>query len=366
MAVNTILMDFSIDPTQIKTDAQQSTVCNNIENILRDYLSNLKALSTMAVDGGVLKVYQSDKGAVTSLRVYGNGVITLSLDYYKGEQQEALLSFERCNKIECEVKERVLGMRQSQSLVALRRGICGRFMQTSDERILEYDIDKIIFEQKTPFQKVSIVHSKTLGNMLVLDDLQNIAESDLIYTETLMGRGIEDYKNKEIVILGGGDGALLYELLKEQPKHVMMLEIDETVMSACAKHMRSICGDVLDKMEGPNYKIIIGDCMKSLDQFIKEGRKFDYVFGDLTDIPISTTPTGELWQFIHKILEKSLKILKPDGKFMTHGNGSGSTESLKMYESQLSKLEPPVKMTKSEAFVPSFMESWIFYQIKFA
>lgn len=58
--------------------------------------------------------------------------------------------------------------------------------------------------------------------------------------------------------------------------------------------------------------------MKSLDEFIKEGRKFDYVFGDLTDIPISQTPTGELWDFILKILEKSFKILKHDGKFMTH------------------------------------------------
>lgn len=55
---------------------------------------------------------------------------------------------------------------------------------------------------------------------------------------------------------GGGDGALLYELLKEQPKEVIMVEIDETVMSACSKYMRSACGNVLDKLEGPNYKVI--------------------------------------------------------------------------------------------------------------
>lgn len=65
-------------------------------------------------------------------------------------------------------------------------------------------------------------------------------------------------------------------------------------------------------------KIIIGDCVKSLEEFIKEGHKFDYVFGDLTDIPISDTPTGEVWNFILKILQMSFKILKPTGKFMTH------------------------------------------------
>lgn len=58
--------------------------------------------------------------------------------------------------------------------------------------------------------------------------------------------------------------------------------------------------------------------MKALDQYIEEGRKFDYVFGDLTDIPISESPNSELWKFITKVLEMSFKILKPNGKFMTH------------------------------------------------
>ncbi|KRT86168.1 hypothetical protein AMK59_139 [Oryctes borbonicus] len=181
-----------------------------------------------------------------------------------------------------------------------------------------------------------------------------------------MARGKEDYKDKEIVILGGGDGALLYELLKENPKNVIMLEIDDVVMKACGKYMRSICGDVLDKKSGPNYQIIVEDCMKSMQTFIKEGRKFDYVFGDLTDIPITATPTGELWDFFLNMLQLSFKILKPNGKFMTHGNGTSSVEALKMYESQLMKLEPPVTINKSTAFVPSFYEDWVFYQISFA
>lgn len=42
-----------------------------------------------------------------------------------------------------------------------------------DERLLEYDIDEIVFEERSPFQKVLIVHSRSLGNMLVLDDLQS-------------------------------------------------------------------------------------------------------------------------------------------------------------------------------------------------
>ena len=48
----------------------------------------------------------------------------------------------------------------------------------------------------------------------------------------------ENYADKEVLILGGGDGALLHELLKEKPKFVTMVDIDEVVIDACKEHMR--------------------------------------------------------------------------------------------------------------------------------
>jgi spermine synthase len=66
------------------------------------------------------------------------------------------------------------------------------------------------------------------------------------------------------------------------------------------------------------FKIIVGDCVEILNQFITEGRKFDYVFGDLTDIPLSATPQGEVWDFIRLILNSSMAVLKSQGKYMTH------------------------------------------------
>jgi spermine synthase len=42
-------------------------------------------------------------------------------------------------------------------------------------------------------------------------------------------------KDKEVLILGGGDGALLYELQQEteKPKFVTMVDIDEAVLRGC-------------------------------------------------------------------------------------------------------------------------------------
>ena len=50
---------------------------------------------------------------------------------------------------------------------------------------------------------------------------------------------LQDYAKKDLLILGGGDGALLHELLKEKPKFVTMVDIDEAVMRACKEHLRS-------------------------------------------------------------------------------------------------------------------------------
>lgn len=55
--------------------------------------------------------------------------------------------------------------------------------------------------------------------------LQDLAESDLAYTQAIMGSGKEDYTDKEVLILGGGDGGILYEIVKLKPKMVTMVEI---------------------------------------------------------------------------------------------------------------------------------------------
>lgn len=52
-----------------------------------------------------------------------------------------------------------------------------------------------------------------------------LAESDIDYTKALLGNGRESYKDKVVLILGGGDGGVLNELLKESPKFVTMVEI---------------------------------------------------------------------------------------------------------------------------------------------
>jgi len=52
-----------------------------------------------------------------------------------------------------------------------------------------------------------------------------LGEGDLIYTKTLCRIGHEDYTNKTVLILGGGDGGILHELRKQNVGFITMAEI---------------------------------------------------------------------------------------------------------------------------------------------
>ncbi|KAH8242469.1 hypothetical protein KR032_006986 [Drosophila birchii] len=365
MAAQTILFDFTLDKDKTSDEKQRLEVAKILRNELEHVFPQLElAYSMESPENGYFAVLHENKDTVITCRIFQHGLLTLNVEYFLPDGKDGI-SFDETKSL-----EKILAIKlkciKSQRLPTLKRGDVSRYFPSSDERIIEYDIDQVVYEARSPFQKIQIMHSKTLGNMLLLDELQNIAESDLIYTETLMCRGVENYEGKEICILGGGDGALLYELLKENPKHVVMLEIDEIVMQACNKYLSVICGDVLEKRKTDQYEIIVGDCVEYLKKFIADGRKFDYVFGDLTDIPITDAPVGETWDFIRTIFEHSFKVLKPDGKYLTHGNGSTCKVQLRLFEEQLELLRPKVKYTTTKAFVPSFMEEWLFYQVTFA
>ena len=53
----------------------------------------------------------------------------------------------------------------------------------------------------------------------------DLAESDLAYTHAIIGYEHEKYEGKSVLILGGGDGSILHEILKQNPAFITMVDI---------------------------------------------------------------------------------------------------------------------------------------------
>jgi len=241
---------------------------------------------------------------------------------------------------------------------------------TADHRLVEADWDQIICEVNSQYQNIKIVNSPTNGHVLLLDDDVMIAESDLIYTTVLCGVGTnqdihrEDFRDKEVLILGGGDGGILCELLKEKPKFVTMAEIDDDVIKVCKKHLRGVCYDALDQYDGVNHRIVLEDCVKVLKDFASRGKKVDFVINDLTEYPVEKSVHGHHYDFTtsNMILELSLEVLRPEGgKFLARGNCASASDFHARFEADVTALG--LEFHARKVYVPSFMEEYLLYEV---
>lgn len=44
-----------------------------------------------------------------------------------------------------------------------------RYWPTADGRLVEYDIDRVVYDEDSAYQNIKILHSQQFGNILVLN-----------------------------------------------------------------------------------------------------------------------------------------------------------------------------------------------------
>ncbi|MBI2632528.1 adenosylmethionine decarboxylase [Candidatus Pacearchaeota archaeon] len=218
--------------------------------------------------------------------------------------------------------------------------------------IIKYHIKKKLFSRKSKYQQIDIIENEYFGKMLFLDyDLQ-IAEKDAhIYNSSLVTPIVKQgSKIDKVLILGGGDGGVANELIKNDVKEVIVCDIDREVIEACKKFMPEIWGNALNSQK---VDVVISNASK----YLNKKNKFDAIIYDLTSHPNKPIKVSRE-NFLRKIFLNIQNNLKSDGFLSMQCSPEGDTETLKLVEKLLKTYF--VQTTFLKSFIPSYCCNWIF------
>lgn len=139
-------------------------------------------------------------------------------------------------------------------------------------------IEKTLFRGKSDYQEVLVVESKGWGRVLTLDGCFMVTERDeYVYHEMLAHPAMMAHGSaKNVLIIGGGDGGTVREVLKHDPDHVDLVEIDKMVIDASREFLPSVAG----KLSDPRVSI---NCVDGL-QWVKDRKNtYDVILVDSCD-----------------------------------------------------------------------------------
>ncbi len=173
--------------------------------------------------------------------------------------------------------------------------------------IYVHGITNILAYKKTQYQEMSIVESGAYGKALVLDGKwQSCTGDEFLYHEGLVHPAMVAHPSpKNVLILGGGEGATVREVLRwKSVEKVMMVDIDGEVVEACREHLPEMHQGAFDD---PRLELVIDDALKVIDTTTV---KWDIIISDLSD-PIEEGPSFQL--FTQEYFQDLKKILSPDG-----------------------------------------------------
>lgn len=182
----------------------------------------------------------------------------------------------------------------------------------SDCRWIYHKVKEQVLSTKTRFQHVELIDTYNFGRVVILDNKIQSAEADeYIYHEALVHPVMITHPEPEdILILGGGEGATLREVLKHPAvKKVVMVDIDEEFVNLCKARLKKWHRH---SFNNEKVELIFADAR----EYIKKTKsKFDVIIADISD-PVEKGHsqllyTKEFYSFIKK-------TLMPDGIFVTH------------------------------------------------
>ena len=155
--------------------------------------------------------------------------------------------------------------------------------------------DRVIYQHDTQFQRLVVTRRERgrdglpvltfhlNGRVQFANDDEEIYHSMLV-NPAMMASARQD----NILIIGGGDGLALRDVLTWNPKFVMLLDLDEELVEFFTHPNVSNDNTAFIKMNNGSFsdsrvQTRFGDAWLGVDTLITEGRRFDVIIVDLPD-----------------------------------------------------------------------------------
>jgi len=180
-----------------------------------------------------------------------------------------------------------------------------------------FKVSRIHALEKTPYQEVVLAEIEGLGRSLILDKFIQSAEKDeYMYHELLVHPAMCLHPHPErVLILGGGEGATLREVLKHNTvREAIMVDIDPVVVEFSKRYLEHMHRN---SFNDPRAKVIIMDGKDYVKQ--TPSSYFDVVIMDLTD-PYASEIAKPLYS--PEAFREIRRVLRDDGVVVTQAGSS--------------------------------------------
>ena len=172
----------------------------------------------------------------------------------------------------------------------------------------KFRIDKLYFENKTEHQHLMIFHNAMLGRVMTLDGIVQTTEADeFVYHEMLTHVPMLAHGSaRSVLIVGGGDGGILREVVRHPVDRVVQIEIDARVVEMAKTYLPRHSAGAYDD---PRLQLVIADGAAWMRDC---SDTFDVIIVDSTD-PIGP---GEVL-FTEDFYAHAKRCLSPGGILVT-------------------------------------------------
>lgn len=183
-----------------------------------------------------------------------------------------------------------------------------------------FEVRDVLLNTRSDHQRIKVLETTAYGRVLVLDDIVQTTELDeFMYHEMLVHVPMfTHHKPRRVLIIGGGDGGSLREVLKHPVSHVDMVDIDKQVIEACVELMPGLnnLGTIYQDQRVSLHIADAFDFVKACDEH------YDVIICDTTD-PVGVGEVLFTSEFYHALtlrlaagavmsLQNGIPFLQPD------------------------------------------------------